>query len=174
MTFETLLDLLPSLLGHAHAVCRRFVEHLHAGAHGFPGQGARPLSDRVDGLQEGPMPVECQEPPAAFDGGVLALGWRRRDPYDFSSLAVRTLHHPLHALRPTPGMLRKQPNATLQAPPMAGARDEQRLLAVAFRVEPAVAQPAPPQTRTCAINAYGSSVTRVSAPLWCITFCCPA
>src|SRR5256885_8788101 len=39
-----------------------------------------------------------------------------------------------------------------------------------FRVEPAVAQPAPPQTRTCAINAYGSSVTRVSAPLWCITF----
>ena len=38
-----------------------------------------------------------------------------------------------------------------------------------FRVEPAVAQPAPPQTRTCAINAYGSSVTRVVAPLWRIT-----
>src|SRR5712664_1788470 len=38
-----------------------------------------------------------------------------------------------------------------------------------FRVEPVVTQPAPPQTRTCAINAYGSSVTRVSAPLWRIT-----
>jgi len=32
-----------------------------------------------------------------------------------------------------------------------------------------VTQPAPPQTRTCAINAYGSSVTRVSVPLWRIT-----
>src|SRR2546428_7582271 len=38
-----------------------------------------------------------------------------------------------------------------------------------FRVEPVVTQPAPPQIRTCAINAYGSSVTRVSAPLWRIT-----
>src|SRR5262249_49656328 len=38
-----------------------------------------------------------------------------------------------------------------------------------FRVEPAVTQPAPPQTRTCAINAYGSSVTRVFPPLWRIT-----
>ena len=44
-----------------------------------------------------------------------------------------------------------------------------RLLAVAFRVEPVVTQPAPPQTRTCAINASGSSVTRVSARLWRIT-----
>jgi hypothetical protein len=39
----------------------------------------------------------------------------------------------------------------------------------AFRVEPAVAQPAPPQTRTCAINASGSSVARVLARLWHIT-----
>src|SRR5438128_2752001 len=41
--------------------------------------------------------------------------------------------------------------------------------AVGFRVEPMVTQSAPPQTRTCAMNAYGSSVTRVSAPLWRIT-----
>src|SRR6516162_6478424 len=46
---------------------------------------------------------------------------------------------------------------------------ERTLEAVGFRVEPMVTQPAPPQTRTCAINAYGSSVTRVSAPLWRIT-----
>ena len=38
-----------------------------------------------------------------------------------------------------------------------------------FRVEPVVTHPAPPQTRTCAMNASGSSVTRVSAPLWRIT-----
>ena len=38
-----------------------------------------------------------------------------------------------------------------------------------LRVEPMVTQSAPPQTRTCAMNAYGSSVTRVSAPLWRIT-----
>jgi len=43
------------------------------------------------------------------------------------------------------------------------------LWAVRFRVEPVVTQPAPPQTRTCAMNAYGSSVTRVSVPLWRIT-----
>ena len=61
------------------------------------------------------------------------------------------------------------PNAGRQAPPRAGARHERRLLVVGFRVEPAVAQPAPPQTRTCAINAYGSSVTRVMALLWRIT-----
>jgi len=35
---------------------------------------------------------------------------------------------------------------------------------VGFRVEPVVTQPAPPQTRTCATNASGSSVIRVSAP----------
>ena len=52
---------------------------------------------------------------------------------------------------------------------MAGARHERTLLGVGFRVEPVVTQPAPPQIRTCAINAYGSSVTRVSAPLWRIT-----
>jgi hypothetical protein len=38
-----------------------------------------------------------------------------------------------------------------------------------FRVEPVVTRPAPPQTRTCAINAYGSSVARASALLWPIT-----
>ncbi len=52
---------------------------------------------------------------------------------------------------------------------MAGATQERRLLGVGFRVEPMVTQSAPPQTRTCAMNAYGSSVTRVSAPLWRIT-----
>ncbi len=36
------------------------------------------------------------------------------------------------------------------------------LLAVACRVEPVVTHPAPPQTRTCAIHAYGSS-SRASA-----------
>ena len=41
--------------------------------------------------------------------------------------------------------------------------------AVGFRVEPVVTQPAPPQTRTCAMNAYGSSVTSVLVPLWRIT-----
>src|SRR5919106_4695616 len=40
---------------------------------------------------------------------------------------------------------------------------------VGCRVEPVVAQPAPPQTRTCAIYASGSSGTRASARLWCRT-----
>src|SRR5262249_32991716 len=62
-----------------------------------------------------------------------------------------------------------QPNAGHQARLEAGATQERTLEAVAFRVEPAVTQPAPPQTRTCAINAYGSSVTRVFPPLWRIT-----
>ena len=53
--------------------------------------------------------------------------------------------------------------------PEVGARHARTLLAVSFRVEPVVTHPAPPQTRTCAMNAYGSSVTRVSAPLWRIT-----
>jgi hypothetical protein len=44
-----------------------------------------------------------------------------------------------------------------------------RSAVTAFRVEPVVTHPAPPQTRTCAINAYGSSVTRASALLWHIT-----
>jgi hypothetical protein len=52
---------------------------------------------------------------------------------------------------------------------MAGATQERKLLGVGFRVEPVVTHPAPPQTRTCAINAYGSSVARVSARLWRIT-----
>src|SRR5262249_32689897 len=58
-------------------------------------------------------------------------------------------------------------NATRQA--RLEAEAQRKLEAVAFRVEPAVTQPAPPQTRTCAINAYGSSVTRVFPPLWRIT-----
>ena len=44
-----------------------------------------------------------------------------------------------------------------------------RLLAVSCRVEPVVTQPAPPQTRTCPIQASGSSVARASARLWCRT-----
>jgi hypothetical protein len=61
------------------------------------------------------------------------------------------------------------PNASGEPRPAAAARNERRLLGVGFRVEPVVTQPAPPQTRTCAMNAYGSSVTRVSGPLWRIT-----
>ena len=38
-----------------------------------------------------------------------------------------------------------------------------------FRVEPTVTRPAPPQIRTCAINASGSSVARASAQFWRIT-----
>jgi hypothetical protein len=62
-----------------------------------------------------------------------------------------------------------KPNATRQALEIAGAKYERRLFPVAFRVEPVVTQPAPPQTRTCAMNASGSAVTRVSARLWRIT-----
>ena len=42
-----------------------------------------------------------------------------------------------------------------------------RLLAVACRVEPMVTHPAPPQTRTCAMNAYGSS-SRATAALYTV------
>jgi hypothetical protein len=42
-------------------------------------------------------------------------------------------------------------------------------LGVGFRVEPVVTHPAPPQTRTCAMNASGSSGARVSVSLWRIT-----
>ncbi len=48
-----------------------------------------------------------------------------------------------------------QPNAGRQARRAAGAK--RTLEAVACRVEPVVTHPAPPQTRTCAIHAYGSS-----------------
>ena len=50
-----------------------------------------------------------------------------------------------------------QANAGHQARRAAGARHERTLAAVACRVEPVVTHPAPPQTRTCAIHAYGSS-----------------
>ena len=76
MTFETLLHLLKSLLGNANAVCIRFVEQLHDGVHGFPGHGASPVQDRVDGLQSCPIPVFFEDPPAAFDGVVFAMVWR--------------------------------------------------------------------------------------------------
>ena len=56
-----------------------------------------------------------------------------------------------------------RPNATRQAPPRAEATKERRLLAVACRVEPAVTRPAPPQTWTCAMNAYGSSSRAAAA-----------
>jgi hypothetical protein len=46
-------------------------------------------------------------------------------------------------------------NAGRQLLPKAGA--QRTLEAVSCRVEPMVTHPAPPQTRTCAINAYGSS-----------------
>ena len=38
-----------------------------------------------------------------------------------------------------------------------GFTQNRNMAALRCRVEPAVTQPAPPQTRTCAINAYGSS-----------------
>jgi hypothetical protein len=67
--------------------------------------------------------------------------------------------------------LGRAPFTTVPAYPGAypNAGRQARLEAVAFRVEPVVTQPAPPQTRTCAMNASGSSVTRVSARLWRIT-----
>ena len=67
------------------------------------------------------------------------------------------------------GLIICMPNAGHQARREVGARHERTLEAVACRVEPVVSHPAPPQTRTCAMNAYGSSVTRVLARLWRIT-----
>jgi len=51
MTFEALFDLVKSLLGNANTVCIRFVEQLHEGANGFPGHGAGPVQDRIDGIE---------------------------------------------------------------------------------------------------------------------------
>ena len=51
----------------------------------------------------------------------------------------------------------QQPNAGRQARLKARATQERRLEAVACRVEPVVTHPAPPQTRTGAMHAYGSS-----------------
>jgi hypothetical protein len=53
----------------------------------------------------------------------------------------------------------------------ADSRSEARAAAVGvgFRVEPVVTQPAPPQTRTCAMHASGSAVTRGLVPRWRIT-----
>jgi len=46
---------------------------------------------------------------------------------------------------------------------MAAARNERRLFPVGCRVEPVVTHPAPPQTRTCATHAYGSSSKATAA-----------
>ena len=64
----------------------------------------------------------------------------------------------------------RKPNARGEPPPEAGARHEQRLLGVGCRVEPVVTHPAPPQTRTCAMHASGSSCRAAAArysPLAC-------
>jgi hypothetical protein len=71
---------------------------------------------------------------------------------------------------------------------MAEATQERKLLGVGCRVEPMVTHPAPPQTRTCAIRAYGPSskaaAARARIPLlhrplacrgqgWCAQSLCP-
>jgi hypothetical protein len=61
------------------------------------------------------------------------------------------------------------PNAGGEPRARAGAKNERRLLRVGFRVEPVLTHPALPPTRTCAMNASGSSGARVSACLWRIT-----
>src|SRR5712691_12759319 len=52
----------------------------------------------------------------------------------------------------------------------ASRRTQRRLLGVGCRVEPVVTHPAPPQTRTCAMHASGSSCRAAAArysPLAC-------
>src|SRR5437867_3891953 len=87
---------------------------------------------------------------------------------------VVSIHRPLSAAHPGAGrrpanVCLRQPNAGGEPRPMAGATQERKLLGVGFRVEPMVTQPAPPQTRTCVMNASGSSGARGSAQLWRIT-----
>jgi hypothetical protein len=55
------------------------------------------------------------------------------------------------------------PNAGGELLGMAGARHERTLCPVRCRVEPMVTHPAPPQTRTCAIHASGSSSKAAAA-----------
>ena len=55
------------------------------------------------------------------------------------------------------------PNAGPQLRLPAAASHERRLAGVSCRVEPMVTHPAPPQTRTCAIHAYGSSSRAAAA-----------
>ena len=89
MTFETLLDLSKSLLGNANAVCIHFVEPWNDGANGFPGHGARPGHDRVDGLS---IPFPGMGSPSGVQwGGTMVR--RIRDQHDFQHCRQQ-LHHP--------------------------------------------------------------------------------
>jgi hypothetical protein len=59
----------------------------------------------------------------------------------------------------------RRPNAGGEPRPRAAATQERRLLGVGCRVEPVVTHPAPPPTRTCAMNASGSSDRAAAALL---------
>ena len=98
--FKAILDLFESLLGNANALFVDLFEQVNGGLNGFPSHRASPLQDRVDGVQQGPVPMHLQDTPAAFDGVVLAMVWWIVNQDDFQFIAVSKLHHPFHELRP--------------------------------------------------------------------------
>ena len=95
-----IFDLLESLLGNANALLIDLLKQVNGGLNGFPSHRASPLQDRVDGVQQGPIPVHLQDTPTAFNGVVLAMVWWIVDQHDFQFIAVSKLHHPFDELRP--------------------------------------------------------------------------
>src|SRR5438105_1293883 len=114
-------------------------------------------------------PINLRAADAASDDGlVLPLRHGKLPSLFCANEDWNTRYHPRH---PYCVMTMNVPGCRTPAVSRASSRSEARAKAVGvgFRVEPVVAHPAPPQTRTCAINAYGSSGARVSALLWRIT-----
>ena len=51
MAFESLLDLLESLLGHADTLVVGFIEQVDDGGKRFPGHRTSPSQDRIDAIE---------------------------------------------------------------------------------------------------------------------------
>jgi len=105
MAFESLFNLLESLLGHADTLFVGFVEQVDDGGHRFPSHRTSPSQDRIDAIEQGPIPVRLQDALAPFDGVVLAMVWRIVDQHDFQRVVVSKCHHPFHELGPKTGVL---------------------------------------------------------------------
>lgn len=103
IALKTFLDGIEGLFGQANAFLVDPIQQSDRRFETFPCHGARPLAGRVDGIEQGAVPVPLQDSPATLDRIVFAVIWRVVDQDDLQTCLLGKLDHPCHKLR-TPAL----------------------------------------------------------------------
>ena len=105
-TFDALFVDFHGLSGQANSFFIDPLQEFYEGVTSLPSHRSSPPQSRLDGAQEGAVPVPFQDAPAPFNGIVFAVIRRRVNQLNRQAMTVGEFDQPLDELSTMAGKLR--------------------------------------------------------------------